>query len=113
MALPIFEHPHSPNFFVPVRQKLLAHYGIRPKNDHRPKIVYIDRQQSDRHLPEKDHESLLELLSALSQFVDARRVILEDVPLREQIEMVADCTVSRLLSVSRQLDGWSGLKKLL
>ncbi|WWC96890.1 hypothetical protein V866_003765 [Kwoniella sp. B9012] len=78
MSLPIFEELPSPPppFFAPYRQKLLRNLHlsqppVRAKVgkalDVIPKIVYLDRQETDRKLSDDDHTGLLEVLRNLKK----------------------------------------------
>jgi hypothetical protein len=96
MSVPIFETPHRANFFKPYRQRLLDHYDISSKPAACPKIVYIDRQSSSRRLSDATENDLLDLLRGVEKSGQGRfhHVILEDLTVVQQIEVVADATVS-------------------
>lgn len=100
MAVPIFEHPHSTGFWNQAREKLLRHYSIPIHTDlpRPPKVVYVDRQTTDRRLHTADHEALVELLRDMErrgriQFLHAT---LEEMTGVEQIKTVSDASVRPL-----------------
>jgi hypothetical protein len=104
MALPMFEQPLTPHFFAQARQKLLAHFSIssyapplQPGEKRIPKVIYIDRQNSDRKLKDEDHEGLEELLRDMHKMgvLDFDDVVLEDHSKGEQVEKVAGADVGR------------------
>ena len=97
MALPIFQHPHIPDFFTPPRERLLEHYNIRKTEPSVSKVIYIDRQASDRRMSDQNHEELLQMLVDLdsSGVLTFEHLVLEDMEPIEQVRAVADASVSR------------------
>ncbi|WRT65752.1 uncharacterized protein IL334_002700 [Kwoniella shivajii] len=74
MAASIFSRPHPPFFFTPVRLALLSHLEIPlPPNridpqralGRLPKIVYVDRQNTDRKLSKQGHQELSVVLGEM------------------------------------------------
>jgi hypothetical protein len=95
MALPIFEHPRAPHFFQPARRTLLDRYSISSVLRERPKVVYIDRQSTDRHLRHEDHEDLVAMLGDLNRtrLIEFDHVVLENMTTVAQVEVIADAQV--------------------
>ncbi|ORX37567.1 hypothetical protein BD324DRAFT_650140 [Kockovaella imperatae] len=62
MSVDIFERPHPFEFFAPVRQRLMKHFGFHEHTSTIPNVVYVDRQSSDRRLVAEHHEALVALL---------------------------------------------------
>ena len=95
MAVPILDRPLRPHFFAPARQRMLNHLGHTGTIASIPKIVYIDRQSTDRRLVASDHENLLELLHKLDETgaVETSHVLLEKLSPKQQVLAVADLTV--------------------
>lgn len=95
MALPIFQHPHIPDFFTPPRERLLEHYNIRKTEPSVSKVIYIDRQASDRRMSDQNHEELLQMLVDLdcSGVLTFEHLVLEDMEPIEQVRAVADASV--------------------
>lgn len=96
MALAIYEEPHLPHFFQPARQRLLNNLDIPEPNDKRRKMVYIDRQSTDRRIPDNEHEEMLEMFKdvEIEKDVSIEHVRLEDLSVKEQVEAVAFASVS-------------------
>ena len=96
MAVPIFEHPHRPHFFKSTRSRLLYHYGISGKHLPCPKIVYIDRQDSKRRIPDELHEEFLDMMRDLERtgYGQFKHIHLEDISPLQQLREVADASVS-------------------
>lgn len=134
MSLPIFEHPHRPGFWRAARERMLAHHGLptaasaahhlgeggdgeeesegKRISRRRRKIVYVDRQSTDRRLADADHEGLVRVLKGLDgggkgrvEFVWAKW---EEMGAVEQVGVVADAWVSADLSFP--LGGGVGLR---
>ena len=96
MPMPILEtHPRD-DFFVPARQRFLESYGIHPPSKAVPEVLYIDRQNTERRLPNATHDALLEMMQEMSRGgrFEFKHVELEDLTPREQIEVVAYADVS-------------------
>lgn len=95
MSLPIFLHPHRSGFFTTKRDRLLSHYGILGKQHPCPKVVYIDRQDTSRRMPDEVHVEFLKMLRELERGGYGRfeHVHLEDGSVLQQIAEVADATV--------------------
>ncbi|WVQ64967.1 uncharacterized protein L199_003137 [Kwoniella botswanensis] len=74
MAASIFSRPHPPFFFTPIREAFLSHLSI-PLPPNRldpqralkglPKIVYVDRQNTDRKLSPEGHRELSVVLGEI------------------------------------------------
>lgn len=108
MAAGIFEEHHQPHFFSGARNRLLHHYDIHPRKPSDPQqIVYIDRQNSDRKLPDATHTELLRQLETFSETerVDFRYLKLEDMSPRDQIEAVARASVRYIRSAKHKVVG--------
>lgn len=109
MALGAISLPHNREFFSPARRALLSSLKIRAPTN-RPvhgrkldqgdvKIVYIDRQDTDRRLSDEAHKDLMAVLDDLEDDdhrwkVDFVRGKFGDLDIREQIKAVADADVS-------------------
>jgi hypothetical protein len=76
MAIHALSLPHSPNAFEPLRHSMAKHLGhrfssapIRSRPGKSlgsvPKVVYIDRQDTSRHIVREDHEGLLRVLGKM------------------------------------------------
>lgn len=103
MAISALIRPHPTDFFEDTRRRLLTNLHIQPKVREPgravgdcPKVVFIDRSATNRHLVRKDREALLELLrrwdrSGRISFVLAQ---LEGMSHDQQVEAVADADVS-------------------
>ncbi|KAK1924496.1 hypothetical protein DB88DRAFT_490663 [Papiliotrema laurentii] len=91
MSLPIFEQNPPVGFFESARQTLLETYEIRSPALSAPHVVYVDRQNTDRRLPNETHDALLDLFAEFdhSGRVEFKHVVLEDLTPHEQIETVA------------------------
>jgi hypothetical protein len=104
MALPSFLLAHRPGFFEPYREALLQHIGLplvsKASGTRSQKVVYIDRQSSGRRLEAANQIQLVELLDSLNRSGQAEVVIakMETLPIKEQIAIVADADVSRVVS---------------
>lgn len=96
MAVPIFEHPHRPHFFDSVRSRLLYHYGISGKHLACPKIVYIDRQDTKRRMPDELHAEFLDMMRDMETegYGQFEHISLEDISPLQQLREVADASVS-------------------
>jgi hypothetical protein len=109
MSLPIFEHPHRPGFWRAARDRMLAHHGLPTstaategaeggvgRRRRRRKIVYVDRQSTDRRLADADHEGLVRVVRALEAQGDVEFVWAkwEEMGPVEQVGVVADAWVS-------------------
>lgn len=101
MSLPIFLHPHRSDFWQSARARLLRHYKISStrKADVPRKVVYVDRQTTDRRLVDADHEGLVGVLEHLhrEKRIDYVHATLEEMSGVEQVRMVADTWVSGVL----------------
>lgn len=104
MTLPIFlSRPHPPKFFEPYRLSLLNHFRLTSTQNQKsqgkkPKVIYIDRQNSGRTMEREDHEKLVRLLEEEGGrgSWEVNVVKFEELGKREQFEMVADADVSRM-----------------
>jgi hypothetical protein len=102
MALPIIEAEPPLGFFDPARDAILRNYNIAPPPPQQGlKIVYIDRQSTDRRLTDETH---LQLLETCREFVvDGKAVfdhiILEEFTVPQQIEAVAYADVVFLSAI--------------
>ncbi|WWC87964.1 uncharacterized protein L201_002866 [Kwoniella dendrophila CBS 6074] len=74
MAASIFSRPHPPFFFTPIRTALLSHLEIPLPQNRRdpqrslgklPKIVYVDRQNTNRKLSNEGHKELSVVLGEI------------------------------------------------
>ncbi|ODN76491.1 hypothetical protein L202_05157 [Cryptococcus amylolentus CBS 6039] len=106
MAASVFALPHSPFFFTPSRLTLLPHLGIN-FSPHRlapsklstgegvPKIVYVDRQGTDRKLDDESHMGIAVVLAELDALGLARvgHKKMERLTHVEQVEAVADADI--------------------
>jgi hypothetical protein len=103
MSLPIFEQNPPVGFFEPARQTLLETYEIRSPALSAPHVVYVDRQNTDRRLPNETHDALLDLFAEFDHNgrVEFKHVVLEDLTPHEQIETVAYADVSDAFAFSR------------
>ncbi|WVQ74648.1 hypothetical protein IAR50_004249 [Cryptococcus sp. DSM 104548] len=104
MALDAYQLAPSPDFFTPFRRALLSFYNIpsltRPLpgmsvNFKRPKIVYIERQGTERRFKEEVHEHLVKRLERLEEWGEARvgLAVLEGMEKREQFKLFADADI--------------------
>nr|XP_019050433.1 hypothetical protein I302_00865 [Kwoniella bestiolae CBS 10118]OCF29363.1 hypothetical protein I302_00865 [Kwoniella bestiolae CBS 10118] len=106
MALPIFSELPAPPppFFTPYREALLHNLGlaIPPTRQQYgkslnkiPKIVYLDRQDTNRKLTEGDHKGLLDVLKGLEK--ERKAVVgvphLAEMDCRYQVKAVKDADV--------------------
>lgn len=107
MALHALSLPRPHSAFEPLRISMSKHLGSPIKSRKKlgkaigkiPKIVYIDRQDTSRHLVNEDHEALVDTLRGMGKrgevvFVHGR---FGEMGLREQIETVLDADVRALL----------------
>lgn len=99
MLLPIFQANPPTHFFEPARQSLLETYHIHPPHlasKHLPKVLYIDRQSTDRRLNNETHDALLDLFGEFGREgrMEFGHVLLEDLTPHQQIEVVAYADVS-------------------
>lgn len=98
MLLPIFEANPPIHFFEPARKALLDTYHIHAptSEDRLPKLLYIDRQNTDRRLPNETHDALLDLFGEVRDQgrMEFEHVLLEDWTPHQQIEKVAYADVS-------------------
>ncbi len=98
MALPIFEHvpARSHHCLALARERLLESLNIKAHLVPKRKVVYIDRQATERRLPDETHEELLNMYedTQAETGVEIRHLKLEDMPIHEQVEVVADASVS-------------------
>jgi hypothetical protein len=102
MALPIFEAHPATDFFEPAREALLETYRIRPPPaSHLPRIIYIDRQKTDRRLPNQTHDALMDLFVVYVELgkIQFDQAVLEDLTSHQQIEAVAYADVRPTASV--------------
>ncbi|KAK4688429.1 P-type Ca2+ transporter type 2C, partial [Tremellales sp. Uapishka_1] len=99
MALEAFSLPHLHDFFSGVRHALLHSFStpfqtrLLPMTTLRriPKVVYVDRQSSDRALAQADHEALVEVLNELN--VDFIHAKMEAMSFESQVEAVSDADI--------------------
>nr|XP_031858488.1 uncharacterized protein CI109_006133 [Kwoniella shandongensis]KAA5525560.1 hypothetical protein CI109_006133 [Kwoniella shandongensis] len=104
MAASVFSLPHPPFFFTPARLSLLNNYDVAPP-PHRlgpskslyniPKILYVDRQGTERKLSGEAHAGLAVVLGELESMGRARVVHkkMEKISHEEQIRNVADVDI--------------------
>ncbi|WWC60369.1 uncharacterized protein I303_102940 [Kwoniella dejecticola CBS 10117] len=104
MAASIFSRPHPPFFFTPIRHALLNHLEIPvPKArrdpqralDKIPKIVYIDRQDTNRKLSSEGHKELSVVLGEIEALGKAHvgHKKMGKLDGRSQIEAVHDADI--------------------
>ncbi|TYJ53499.1 hypothetical protein B9479_005885 [Cryptococcus floricola] len=104
MALDAYQLAPSPDFFTPLRRALLSFYNIpsltRPSpgmsvNFKRPKIVYVERQSTERRFEEQVHEDLVKRLERLERMGEAKvgLAVLEGMEKREQFRLFADADI--------------------
>lgn len=97
MAIGILGEKLQPHWFTAARNRLLNYFHIPPSNDKkRHRLAYINRQGTDRKLPDEVHAALLESIHALSEKynVEIADLVLEDMTKEEQIRAIANSTVS-------------------
>lgn len=104
MAVDAYRLASSPSFFFPTRHALLSHYGIRTYtrsapglrlSGKKPKIVYVDRQRTQRKFDVEVHTQLLKQLKNIEKAKKAVVVdaVLEDLEKKEQFEMFSDADI--------------------
>lgn len=105
MPEPILELQPPEGFFEPARKHLLEVYNLQPKAMTAPHVIYIDRQNTDRRMPNETHNGLIELLEGYHTLgqIEFRHVELEDLTPHQQIEAVAFADV-RILSEGELAD---------
>jgi hypothetical protein len=98
MAVPILTRPFRTGFFESKRQQLLSYYSIPSKRQACPKIVYVDRQKTNRRMPDETHEGFMAMLRGLEEdgYGRVEWVRAEDMGAVEQVRAVADATVSKV-----------------
>ncbi|WVR03762.1 hypothetical protein IAU60_000757 [Kwoniella sp. DSM 27419] len=104
MQAAVLVRPHPPFFFTPTRLALFSHLSIEapparmePQRSLRtmPKIVYVDRQNTDRKLSPQAHAELAVALGEMEALGKATvgHKKMSRLSLREQIEAVADADI--------------------
>ncbi|KAJ6537765.1 hypothetical protein B0H19DRAFT_1180847 [Mycena capillaripes] len=94
------------HFWAPVRSSLwemMLPLHLNPdvgpssagKSRQQPLVTYISRQAYDRRLVQADHEALIVALRALegSGICEVRVAVIEEMTLREQVELVVESTI--------------------
>lgn len=95
----------SDGFWAPIQKSLVRNIlgylptvedrgvGVTPST--KPLVTYISRQAAGRRLLEQDHEGLVGALRELEAegVCDVHVAVMERIPVREQIELVARSTV--------------------
>ena len=91
MALPIVEAEPPLGFFDPARDSLLRNYKIHSPKERKPRIIYIDRQSTDRRLPDATNFDLLETCREIAEDGQAvfDHIVLEELTGPQQIAAVA------------------------
>ncbi|WWC68601.1 uncharacterized protein I206_102531 [Kwoniella pini CBS 10737] len=104
MALDAYKLTPSSKSLSPMREKFLNHYNIPIQNRHKSgkainnqkvKVVYADRQGSDRKFPDNIHKDLLKQLERIEEqgkaiIIDAK---LENIDLKGQFELFSDADI--------------------
>lgn len=82
------------HFFDTARDKVHAKFGAKAQTGQR--IAYIDRQSTDRRLPDAEHEELVAALRRLASEHGAEfdHMLLEKMQPKEQFKRVSEATVS-------------------
>jgi hypothetical protein len=109
MALHAFTLPRPHSVFEPLRKSMASHlHKSTPSRKEPgkalskiPKIVYIDRQDTSRHLIQDDHDELLEFLRGMEREKRISFVHGEfgKMGLRQQVESVLDADVRYLVFI--------------
>lgn len=108
MAVDAYRLASSPSFFFPTRHALLSHYDIPTYtrsapglrlSGRKPKIVYVDRQRTERKFDMEVHKQLLKKLKKIEKAEKAVVVdaVLEDLEKEEQFKMFSDADVSTIV----------------
>ncbi|WRT65744.1 uncharacterized protein IL334_002692 [Kwoniella shivajii] len=105
MALPIFSllPSHPPAFFKPYRDNLLSSLNLKPESRVQPnkalkvipKIIFVERQETNRRLDKVAYEGLLQVLE---QFQSEEKAIialphLPELSFKEQVDSVKDADI--------------------
>ncbi|WVQ78812.1 hypothetical protein IAT38_000903 [Cryptococcus sp. DSM 104549] len=104
MSASIFALPHPPFFFNPARSALLRNLSIPEAPTRRdpsrslrrvPKIVYVDRQESERRLSEEAHAALAVVLAEMEARGKARvgHKKMDVLSHAEQVKAVSDADI--------------------
>ncbi|WVO20227.1 uncharacterized protein IAS62_001520 [Cryptococcus decagattii] len=104
MAVDAYRLASSPSFFFPTRHALLSHYDIPTYtrsapglrlSGRKPKIVYVDRQRTERKFDMEVHKQLLNKLKKIEKAEKAVVVnaVLEDLEKEEQFRMFSDADI--------------------
>lgn len=96
MAIPLFLRTLPSHFFSAARLHLLQRYRLTHRNlETWPRVVYVDRQNSTRRMPQADHEGVLDILDFLQRSgrAETEHLILEQLSPEEQLAAVAGASV--------------------
>ncbi|KAL1406132.1 hypothetical protein Q8F55_007815 [Vanrija albida] len=95
MAIGILGEKLQPHWFTAARNRLLDYFHIPPANKKTHRLAYINRQGTDRKLPDETHAELLKSLHGLSDKynVEIADLVLEDLSKEEQIRAIANSTI--------------------
>lgn len=122
MALGAFHLPHRPAFFEPVRQRLLSSLRIphsgpadvrgtaAREEEGVVRIIYIDRQDTDRRLSDEGQGVLMDVLKGLGEddgAVEWRHGLFGQIGVKEQLREVSDVDVSPTMPCQKG-EGWAG-----
>lgn len=110
MALSVLTQPHPQKFFEPLRKTFLASLGIPIRHNHTSsdhtansdslrqpvRVVYVDRQTTNRRLSDESNEAVMRTLRRLEEEGKIIWVYgqFNEMDIRRQVEVTAEADVS-------------------
>jgi len=97
MAVAVFDAKHAKDFWDKARSSVLKYFGIsRSRLQPKHNIVYLDRQDTQRRLSNRDHDALVHTLGSIAAKTGATFTHLElkNMTIVDTIKVVSQATVS-------------------